>query len=69
MRAAAAILAALLLAGAAAASSVPFLEAGGRFGDWSGRETIHGGEALSTSERLWPQVAALVGEREASPGG
>jgi len=32
MRAAAAILAALLLAGAAAASSVPFLEAGGRFG-------------------------------------
>jgi histidinol-phosphatase len=39
-------------------------EAGGRFGDWSGRETIHGGEALSTTERLWPQVAALIGERE-----
>ncbi len=44
-------------------------EAGGRFGDWSGVETIHGGEALSTSERLWPQVAALVGEREGAPLG
>ncbi len=44
-------------------------EAGGRFGDWSGRETIHGGEALSTSELLWPQVAVLVGEREASHDG
>lgn len=43
-------------------------EAGGRFGDWSGRETIHGGEALSTSERLWPQVAALIGERAVDPG-
>jgi len=44
-------------------------EAGGRFGDWSGRETIHGGEALSTSDRLWPQVAALIGAREASRDG
>jgi len=44
-------------------------EAGGRFGDWSGRETIHGGEALSTSERLWPQVEALIGERESAADG
>lgn len=43
-------------------------EAGGRFGDWSGRETIHGGEALSTTERLWPQVAALIGDRNRGDG-
>jgi len=43
-------------------------EAGGRFGDWAGHETIHGGEALSTSERLWPQVAALIGERDRGSG-
>lgn len=35
-------------------------EAGGFFGDWSGNETIHGGEALSTSRALLPQVLALV---------
>jgi myo-inositol-1(or 4)-monophosphatase len=39
-------------------------EAGGRFGDWRGRETIHGGEALSVSEALWPQLEPLLGERE-----
>ncbi len=40
-------------------------EAGGRFGDWSGVETIHGGEALSVTAALWPEVAALIGPREA----
>jgi histidinol-phosphatase len=39
-------------------------EAGGRFGDWSGVETIHGGEALSVTERLWPQVEAAIGARD-----
>lgn len=41
-------------------------EAGGYFGDWSGTETIHGGEALSTSRRLLPEVLRLVGSREAA---
>ncbi|MDF1522187.1 MAG: histidinol phosphate phosphatase [Trueperaceae bacterium] len=41
-------------------------EAGGRFGDWRGRETIHGGEALSVSEALWPQLEPLLGEREST---
>lgn len=35
-------------------------EAGGRFGDWSGVETIHGGEALSTTATLWPEVERLI---------
>ena len=35
-------------------------EAGGYFGDWSGRETIHGGEALSTTKRLLPRVLELI---------
>lgn len=35
-------------------------EAGGYFGDWSGRITIHGGEALSTTQALLPEVLALV---------
>jgi histidinol-phosphatase len=43
-------------------------EAGGRFGDWSGVETIHGGEALSVTERLWPQVAALIAPPDAENG-
>jgi histidinol-phosphatase len=34
-------------------------EAGGYFGDWQGRRTIHGGEAMSTSEALLPEVLAL----------
>lgn len=42
----------------------PFLpiltEAGGYFGDWRGNRTIDGGEALSTSEKLLPQVLALI---------
>lgn len=41
-------------------------EAGGYFGDWSGNETIHGGEALSTSRRLLPEVLRLVGRRDES---
>ncbi len=35
-------------------------EAGGYHGDWSGRETIYGGEALSTSRVLLPEVLALI---------
>ena len=42
----------------------PFLpilrEAGGYFGDWSGNPTIRGGEALSTSQALLPEVLALI---------
>lgn len=42
----------------------PFLpilrEAGGYFGDWSGERGIHGGEALSTSRALLPEVLALI---------
>lgn len=37
-------------------------EAGGYFGDWTGRETIHAGEGLSTTRALLPEVLALVGE-------
>jgi len=35
-------------------------EAGGYFGDWQGNETIHGGEALSTTRKLLPQVLKLI---------
>lgn len=35
-------------------------EAGGFFGDWTGRETIYGGEALSTSRELLPEVLAVL---------
>lgn len=35
-------------------------EAGGYFGDWSGEETIYGGEALSTSRELLPEALALI---------
>lgn len=42
----------------------PFLpimrEAGGYFGDWSGEEGIYGGEALSTSRALLPEVLGLI---------
>ena len=41
-------------------------EAGGYFGDWSGTETIHGGEALSTTARLLPDVLRLVGNARAA---
>lgn len=35
-------------------------EAGGYFGDWQGNVTIHGGEALSTTQKLLPEVLALI---------
>ena len=42
----------------------PFLpileEAGGYFGDWRGKPTIYGGEALATSRRLLPEVLRVV---------
>jgi histidinol-phosphatase len=34
-------------------------EAGGYFGDWQGHRTIYGGEAMSTSDALLPEVLAL----------
>jgi len=37
-------------------------EAGGYFGDWSGRETIYGNEALSTTRKLLPALLELIGE-------
>ncbi|MEA3439385.1 MAG: inositol monophosphatase family protein [Chloroflexota bacterium] len=35
-------------------------EAGGYFGDWSGKETIYGGEGLSTTNELLPKVLQLI---------
>jgi fructose-1,6-bisphosphatase/inositol monophosphatase family enzyme len=35
-------------------------EAGGRFTDWSGRRTIHGGEAVATNGSLHDEVVALL---------
>jgi myo-inositol-1(or 4)-monophosphatase len=37
-------------------------EAGGYFGDWSGNETIFGGEALATNLALLPQVLELIND-------
>jgi histidinol-phosphatase len=37
-------------------------EAGGYFGDWSGRETVSAGEALSTTQALLPEILAQLGE-------
>ncbi len=39
-------------------------EAGGRFGAWDGRETIHGGEAVSCGAALWPALAPLLALRD-----
>jgi myo-inositol-1(or 4)-monophosphatase len=36
-------------------------EAGGYFGDWQGRVTIHGGEAMATTQTLLPEVLAVLG--------
>ncbi len=35
-------------------------EAGGYFGDWQGRVTIYGNEALATTQALLPQVLRLI---------
>jgi histidinol-phosphatase len=35
-------------------------EAGGYFGDWSGNETIDGGEALSTTRTLLPEILRIL---------
>jgi len=37
-------------------------EAGGRFTDWSGRRTIHGGEAVASNGALHAEVLALLRE-------
>jgi myo-inositol-1(or 4)-monophosphatase len=37
-------------------------EAGGFFGNWSGEETIYGGEALSCNGSLLNEVLALIGD-------
>jgi histidinol-phosphatase len=39
-------------------------EAGGIFGDWSGVETIHGGEGVSCTLSLWPELAPLLAQRD-----
>ena len=38
-------------------------EAGGYFGDWSGNETIHANEAMSTPQTLLPEVMRLLDGR------
>ena len=43
-------------------------EAGGRFGAWDGRETIHGGEGVSCSAAVWPQLAPLLALRDEPAG-
>lgn len=35
-------------------------EAGGYFGDWSGNETIHGNEGISTTKHLLPEVLEVL---------
>jgi myo-inositol-1(or 4)-monophosphatase len=35
-------------------------EAGGYFGDWQGQPTIHGNEAMATTQQLLPEVLALI---------
>jgi len=40
-------------------------EAGGYFGDWQGNWTIYAGEAMSVSQRLQPEVLALMREAQA----
>ena len=36
-------------------------EAGGYFGDWSGRETVYGEEGMSTTRALLPEVLETIG--------
>jgi len=46
-----------------AAALVPILrEAGGSFFDWTGTETIHGGNGISTNGRLKGEVLAVIGQ-------
>jgi histidinol-phosphatase len=40
-------------------------EAGGYFGDWQGNWTIYGGEAMSVTQGLLPEVLALMREAQA----
>ena len=43
------------------AALVPILrEAGGQFFDWTGTDTIHGGNGISTNGRLKPAVQAVL---------
>ena len=35
-------------------------EAGGYFGDWQGNPTIHGGEAMATTQKLLNEVLSLI---------
>jgi myo-inositol-1(or 4)-monophosphatase len=37
-----------------------YREAGGYFGDWKGKETIYGREALATTQILLPEVLPLL---------
>lgn len=45
-----------------AAALVPIVtEAGGTFVDWSGRETIHGGDGISSNGRLQAELLTILG--------
>ena len=39
-------------------------EAGGYFGDWSGRETVYGEEGLSTTAALLPELLTQIADRQ-----
>lgn len=39
-------------------------EAGGYFGDWQGKSTIHAKEAISTTKTLLPEVLQLIGGKD-----
>ena len=41
-------------------------EAGGYFGDFAGNPGIHGGEGMSTSQALLPQMLALLSDEPRS---
>lgn len=50
------------------APMLPILrEAGGRFADWSGRETIHGPDAFATNAALYDQVQAILANEHKTP--
>lgn len=45
------------------AALLPIIEeAGGKFTDWQGRNTIHGGNAISTNALVFDQVMDVIRE-------
>ena len=43
------------------------VEAGGRFTDWQGRQTIHSGQAIATNGQILEEVLTIVGEESSGP--